>query len=302
MKVIIPLAVLLFASSLVFSQDGELPIIDMHIHCYDNGSYFVSPDMYGVPSPENTDAHLKQTYGLMKKYNIVKGVICGSSGAVENWVSEDPDKRFIRGLLVFSPEELDTVTFLKMIKEGKLEIFGEIGAVYKGYTLNDPGFEPYLRICEQYDIPVAIHTGGGPPEISYIDRFKNYRLAFGDPLLIEDVLVKFPKLRIYLMHAGEVFYEHAIRLMLAYPRLYTDVAVLLWVHPLTKSYAVDFLKRAKEAGMLDRVMFGSDQMVWPHAIEKSMEYLNSMDFLTEKEKRDIFYNNAVRFLRLEEKD
>jgi hypothetical protein len=90
--------------------------------------------------------------------------------------------------------------------------------------------------------------------------------------------------------------------MLAYPRLYTDVAVLLWVHPLTKSYAVDFLKRAKEAGMLDRVMFGSDQMVWPHAIEKSIEYLNSMDFLTEEEKRDIFYNNAVRFLRLEEKD
>ena len=302
MKVIILLAAFLFPLVSAYAQKEGLPVIDMHMHCYDSESYFIAPDMYGTVSPENADAHLKQTYELMKKYNIVKGVICGSSNAVENWISEDPDKRFIRGLLVFSPEELDTVTFLKMIKEGKLEIFGEIGAVYKGYTLNDPGFEPYLRICEQYDIPVAIHTGGGPPEISYIDRFKNYRLAFGDPLLIEDVLVKFPKLRIYLMHAGEVFYEHAIRLMLAYPRLYTDVAVLLWVHPLTKSYAVDFLKRAKEAGMLDRVMFGSDQMVWPHAIEKSIEYLNSMDFLTEEEKRDIFYNNAVRFLRLEEKD
>jgi len=302
MKVIIPLAVFLFASSLVFSQDGELPIIDMHIHCYDNGSYFVSPDMYGVPSPENADAHLKQTYELMKKYNIVKGVICGSANAVQNWASEDPDKRFIRGLVVFSPEELDTVTFLKMIKEGKLEIFGEIGAVYKGYTLNDPGFEPYLGICEEYDIPAAIHTGGGPPKISYIERYKNYRVVLGDPFLIEDVLVKFPKLRIYLMHAGEVFYEHAVRLMLAYPQLYTDVGALLWAHPLTKSYATDFLKRAKEADILDRVMFGSDQMVWPYAIEKSIEYLNSMDFLTEEEKRDILYDNAARFLRMDEKD
>src|SRR3989337_624585 len=196
MKVIILLAAFLFPLVSAYAQKEGLPVIDMHMHCYDSESYFIAPDMYGTVSPENADAHLKQTYELMKKYNIVKGVICGSSGAVENWVSEDPDKRFIRGLLVFSPEELDTVTFLKMIKEGKLEIFGEIGAVYKGYTLNDPGFEPYLRICEQYDIPVAIHTGGGPPEISYVDRFKNYRLAFGDPLLIEDVLVKFPKLRL----------------------------------------------------------------------------------------------------------
>jgi uncharacterized protein len=32
----------------------------------------------------------------------------------------------------------------------------------------------------------------------------------------------------------------------------------------------------------------------------SIEYLNSLDFLTEQEKRDILYNNAVKFLRLEE--
>jgi hypothetical protein len=45
-------------------------------------------------------------------------------------------------------------------------------------------------------------------------------------------------------------------------------------------------------------MFGSDQMVWPHAIDASLEQLESLDFLTQAEKRNILYNNAARFLGL----
>ena len=89
-------------------------------------------------------------------------------------------------------------------------------------------------------------------------------------------------------------------MMTYYPQLYVDLGVMLWVEPLTQRYSIDFLKNAKQAGVLDRVMFGSDQMSWPHAIDISIEFLNSLDFLTENDKRDIFYNNAARFLRLSE--
>jgi uncharacterized protein len=41
-------------------------------------------------------------------------------------------------------------------------------------------------------------------------------------------------------------------------------------------------------------------MIWPYAIEKSIDFLNSLDFLTEEDKEGIFYSNAARFLRLEE--
>jgi hypothetical protein len=83
-----------------------------------------------------------------------------------------------------------------------------------------------------------------------------------------------------------------------YPQLYTDLAVMLWVEPNTQRYIKEFLRNIKEAGYLDRVMFGSDQMTWPYAIEKSIRFLNSLTFLTKKDKEDIFYNNAVKFLRL----
>jgi uncharacterized protein len=41
-------------------------------------------------------------------------------------------------------------------------------------------------------------------------------------------------------------------------------------------------------------------MTWSYAIGKSIAFLNSLDFLTEQDKEDIFYHNAARFLKLKE--
>jgi len=282
------------------SRTSSQPIIDMHLHCHDQTDYYAASDPYGKMAPQNADEHFKQTYELMKKYNIVKGVICGRFNAVNTWMNRDDDGRFIRGILTCAPSDIDIQQFEEWVKEGKIEIFGEICAIYEGYSLNHPEYEPYLGICEKYGIPVAIHTGGGPSGIT--SRYPNFRLSKGDPLLVEDVLVKFPKLRMYLMHAGEVFYERALRMMHLYPQLYVDLGVLLWVEPMPKSYARDFLKKAKEFGLIDRVMFGSDQMIWPHGIEMSIEYLNSLSFLSEEEKRGILFHNAARFLKLDQSE
>jgi uncharacterized protein len=48
------------------------------------------------------------------------------------------------------------------------------------------------------------------------------------------------------------------------------------------------------------VLFGSDQMVWPEALEVAIQSIETADFLTAEQKRDILYNNAARFLRLSE--
>ena len=281
--------------------DAQTKIIDMHVHSYTD-SYFINgqtqTDYYGKKGSPNAEAHRAETFAAFKKFNIVKAMVSGNPESVENWAAKDSNNRVIKGILIYSPNDygLDSVRFEQMIKEKKIEVFGEIGNYYGGTLLSDSIWQPYLRICEKYDIPVAVHTGGGDPGGTYSWSPKA-RLKLGDPYLIEDVLVKYPKLRIYIMHAGEDWYGHALRLMAYYPQLYTDLAVLLWVEPLDQDYAIAFLKAAKKAGYLNRVMFGSDQMVWPYAIEKSIKFLKSLTFLTQKDKEDIFYNNASRFLR-----
>jgi predicted TIM-barrel fold metal-dependent hydrolase len=100
------------------------------------------------------------------------------------------------------------------------------------------------------------------------------------------------------MHSGEDWYEHALRLMAYYPQLYSDLDAMLWVEPMDQRYVTAFLRNAKQAGYLDRVMFGTDQMTWPYAIKKSIDFLNSLNFLSKEDKQNLFYNNAAKFLRL----
>ena len=39
-------------------------------------------------------------------------------------------------------------------------------------------------------------------------------------------------------------------------------------------------------------------MVWPETLDTAIESIETAAFLTNEQKRDIFYNNAARFLRL----
>jgi predicted TIM-barrel fold metal-dependent hydrolase len=285
------------------------PIIDMHVHAVVEGGWikYGVKDFFGNPGAANAEICFKETYERFRKYNVVKAVVSGPLRQVQTWKSRDEDNRIVQGVLVIKPndrisandQKIDPVQFEKLVKAGKIEVFGEVIPLLAGMTICDPEWQPYLKICEQYDIPLCLHTGGGPPDAQLTFAPKT-RYRLGDPYLIEDVLVRYPKLRVYMCHAGGEWHEHTLVMMQSYPQLYTDLGAYLWACPLIKRYAREFLANAKEAGFLDRVMFGSDQEIWPHAIEMSIDYLNSLDFLTEEDKRDILYNNAARFLRLKE--
>ena len=103
------------------------------------------------------------------------------------------------------------------------------------------------------------------------------------------------------MHAGLPFYEDETFVMLfMFPKnLYVDISALTWYANYGKLPLKEFLKKAVSYGFIDRVMFGSDEMTWPGTIGLSVKFIEKADYLTEKQKRDIFYNNAARFLKLD---
>jgi len=99
------------------------------------------------------------------------------------------------------------------------------------------------------------------------------------------------------MHAGWPFLEEMIALLYAHPSVHVDVGVLDWTQPREEFHR--YLRRLVEAGYGKRIMFGSDQMVWPEAIEMAVATIQSAEYLTPEQRSDIFYHNAARFLRLE---
>ncbi|HEX6741450.1 MAG TPA: amidohydrolase family protein, partial [Sphingomicrobium sp.] len=152
-------------------------------------------------------------------------------------------------------------------------------------------------LAEELDIPVAIHVGPGPPGVPYFGSPK-YRMALSNPLALEDVLLRHPKMRLYVMHAGWPMGDEMVGLMFTHPQVYVDVAVIDFAWPRAEFHA--YLKRLVDAGMGKRIMFGSDQMVWPEAMDIAIANIEAATFLSPEQKRDIFYNNAARFLRLNE--
>ena len=85
-------------------------------------------------------------------------------------------------------------------------------------------------------------------------------------------------------------------LLYAHPQVYVDLGVISWILPRKEFHM--YLRRLVEAGFGKRVMFGSDQMLWPQGLRIAIQAVETADFLTPAQKRDIFYNNAARFLRI----
>jgi hypothetical protein len=145
------------------------------------------------------------------------------------------------------------------------------------------------------DIPVGIHMGEAYPGAPYRGSPK-YRARLTSPYLLEDVLIRHPRLRVYVMHYGSPLVDEMISLLHSHPQLYVDIAGNNWALPRKEFH--DHLRRLVEAGYGKRILFGSDQMVWPQTIDVAIESIESAEFLTQEQKRDIFYHNAARFLRL----
>ncbi|WP_051205455.1 amidohydrolase family protein [Salinimicrobium xinjiangense] len=278
------------------------PIIDMHLHSYSDDFWGPAPSpATGNLSGTTAKEQMEQTFEVMRKHNIVLGAVSGidpSSG--NDWHSFD-QSRTLRGIELREPSEFMSADSLRMmIQQGNLDMLGEVGAQYFGYSPSDPGYYPFYKVAEEEGIPVGIHTGASFPGTPFRCCPK-FRLKMGNPLLLEDMLVEFPKLRVFMMHAGGAgpYSEYALMMMNMYPQLYTDISIVNWI-PGMEPVLESFLRQAKQMGMLDRILFGTDQMIWPEAIGIAVDNINSLDFLTLEEKADIFYNNAAEFLGLEE--
>jgi hypothetical protein len=280
------------------ATNKNLPIIDMHMHSYPveyMGESNIPNPVTGRPSGAASDEELMlATLSEMRRYNIVKAVTSGPLDVVYRWKIEEP-KRLIGGVYFDEVTSLPDVEQLRQqFMSGRLGVLGELVAQHAGLSLNDSLFAPYLTLAEELDIPVGVHTGLGPAGTPYTCCPK-FRVTYGNPILLEEVLVKHPKLRLYIMHGGWPYLEETKAIMAVYPQVYADLATISWIIPREEFH--EYLKDLIRAGFGKRLMFGSDQMVWPEAIGMAIEGIESAKFLSKEEKRDIFYNNAARFLK-----
>jgi predicted TIM-barrel fold metal-dependent hydrolase len=247
-------------------------------------------------SPTTDEEVMTRTLAIAERRNIT-GVISGPAARVEAWMKASP-RRFIPALtLQLGERDTPSPAAVRALHDaGQLQVLGEVITQYAGIPPDDPRMEPYWALAEELDIPVGIHIGPGPPGVVYLGA-SGYRARLHSALTIEEVVVKHPKLRLYIMHAGYPMIDDLLAVLHAHPQVYVDVGIIDYNVPRAAFYR--YLQAIVDAGFGKRVMFGSDQMVWPETIDRAIATIEEAPFLTQEQKRDIFYNNAVRFLRLD---
>lgn len=313
-------------SALAWPMSGQTPpVIDMHLHAlgvadqgpppvaictpfetfgsWDQRQSYIETFLGVTKEPPctdpiwspTTDEELRdQTIEIMEQHNVY-GVLSGTTARVEAWKRAAPG-RFLAGLgFQILPASPSPDSLEQLVQAGALEVLAEVTTQYQGIAPDDPRMAPYWAMAEALDLPVGIHMGPGPPGASYLG-LTSYRARLSSALLLEDVLVRHPGLRLYVMHAGFPLLDDMVALLYAHPQVHVEVGVIIVTRPRADFYR--YLKALVDAGFEDRIMFGSDQMVWPAMIERGIRTIQEAPFLTEDQKRAILYDNAARFLRL----
>lgn len=316
----------LLTASVTFAQNTDpkpLPVIDVHVHAMDgnfpglgpmcpNTAKFIASDPKGKEEPfgwvkENcTPAlypaapgeYMKDVLAEMDRLNVT-AVVFGDPKSVQKWKDASPARvipgtAFSNGMTPGQRVPIDELR--KLFTTGGFKVMGEIGLQYEGLSPSDPSVDQYFALAEELDIPVAIHMGTGGSGRANITTPK-FRGSMGNPLLLEELLARHPKLRVQVMHAGYPMIEEMLTLLQANSHVYVDVAGLIWSYPLKEVNR--YIERLVEGGFEDRVMFGTDQLLWPKLMAYSISIIQNADYLTPEQKRDILYNNAARFLRLD---
>ncbi len=170
--------------------------------------------------------------------------------------------------------------------------------VYLGYIPRyaaDPFYLKFYQLAEKYAVPVVLHTG---------DTYdKKAKVKYAEPLQIDEVALKFPKVNFVIAHMGNPWIQSAAEVVYKNDNVYVDISALM-LGDLSKANpeAVEELviKPIKWFWLYvenpKKMMFGSD---WPLMdVKPYVEVV--MRAIPKEHWENVFYKNAAEVFKLDE--
>ena len=160
----------------------------------------------------------------------------------------------------------------------------------QGFWPNDRMAYPFYEVLAEHGCIALFHTGQTGVG-SGMPGGNGMRLKYSNPMVIDDVAVDFPDMKIILAHPSFPWQEEALAVAQHKPNVYIDLSGWSpkYFPPLLVRYCNSILRR--------KVLFGSD---WPMITpERWLEDFAKIDIKDEL-REDIIKNNAARLLGLME--
>lgn len=220
----------------------------------------------GIKLQFSEEEHIKGTEGADKviAFNMAIGSV-NPNDVTAAYAKKYPDR--VIGFMGLDPkqpkvlEELDRCYYDLGLKGIKL------GPIYqKFHPLDKRAYAIYAR-AEQLGLPILFHQGATYP--------RKAPLKYANPILLEDVALDFPDLKMVIAHMGHPWIGETIVLMRKQPNVFADISGLFY-RPWQYYQAMAL---CHEYGRLDKLLFGSD---YPIATTKeTLEGLRNVNDIVE---------------------
>jgi len=160
----------------------------------------------------------------------------------------------------------------------------KIHPVHAGVAANDRMLYPAYEACQAAGVPVVVHCG--------TSTFPGSSNAFGDPVVLDDVLRDFRSLTLVLAHGGRGWwYDAAAFLALSSDRVWIELSGL------PPSRLRDYYARQNWGRLTRRMIFGTDWPGIPGIAANARAVAKLMP--DEETTAAVLAGNAVRVYRLE---
>jgi len=282
-----------------------MEIINAHVHAIDLKGMMACYPGLSLPSNIASLSHIEQTLPLTDPAVLLKQmddagirqavlfaveapIIYASNEYVASLCKEYP-ARFI-GFASLDPNRNDAVDVLKKAIE-KFQLKGlKLHPPLQNFFPNDERYFHIYQTARDLGIPVVFHVGSTP--------FGSLcKLSQANPLLIDDIAVAFPDLKIMLTHLGTLWQNEAFMVVEKNPNVFIDTASYLY--ELEELLTENLLARIGE----DKVIFGTDYpMPSPtHGIHNMKAFVETVKHLPLSDivKEKIFVRNFNRMLSSE---
>ena len=229
-------------------------VIDVHSHYFRDPDHFSAEFVAQAKKGRNVDLSVRWPEYARSALQAAKTIVFGGKAKLSGlWVPDEEVAAYVSAnkdrLIGFLSLDPTQPGWQEELEKGHrdLRLKGiKLMPMYAGFPPNSPELDHLWQYASKNGLPVLCHTG-----TTFV---RQAPLKHTLPVLIDDVAIRFPEVRIIMAHLSHPYEGECVVTIRKHPHVYADCSALHY-RPFQLYHSLMLLQ---EYGVWNKLLFGSD--------------------------------------------